>query len=1108
MMVTFISQCEKKALNRSRRVLDSFANRIGDSAWQTVITEEGLLAVRQLLKKTATKNTAVACHRIRTRARSELVWVVGNKSKFNSQGGVPVNYTQKKFIKAKWENDWQFLPLIKALTGLSALFHDWGKSSDFFQARLLGKKKLPKGDPLRHEWLSLLFLRALVNQQTDQEWLNRLINGEFNTDSLMAEVSNKENKPMKGLPLAASLVAWLVLSHHRLPQNHDDGGWKGEASGDFIKTLQRITPKWGYENLCDDDFKKHLSNCFSYSNGLPHHSPHWLKAAQKYGTKLKDTLHLLEQAKKHNLIRPIAIFSRLAMMLGDHYYSSLGFDDRKRLNYQALSLYANTGRHPTTHKIQRKQTLDEHLVGVMKQAVHTAHLLPYFESNEQELPHADEVPNLKRRSPSEFEWQDQAVSIIKQWRSEQENIQAEYFGFFAVNMASTGKGKTIANAKVMRALSPTGNSLRYILALGLRTLTLQTGDEYRDRIGLGKEDLAVLIGSRAILNLHHKNTQEALRKAAESGSESEEKLLDNEVFFETDIPEADLKTILRDSKDRKFLYAPVLSCTIDHLMDATECTRGGRYILPTLRLMSSDLVIDEIDDFDGDDLIAIGRLIHLAGMLGRKVMISSATIPPDLAEGYFKAYQSGWAVFAKMRDKSPAIGCAWLDEFKITKKNITSCLNKEDFRRHHKYFISKRLKTLQGEAPKRKACIASCVPEQNKSLEESFFQSIFEAVLKNHKQHNLQDSISQKKVSFGVVRVANISPCVNLTRFLLNLDLSPYQEQLDIDIRVMAYHSAQLLILRNAQEQYLDNLLKRKNDETGQKILQDPTIRRHISQSPAKNIIFVVVATPVEEVGRDHDFDWAVIEPSSYRSIIQLAGRVLRHRKNNITLPNIALMQQNLRGLQNKKVAFCYPGYESSENLLSTHDLKQLIDVEKIADRLDSQTRISCSSTLQPKTRLADLEHHCIKQWVNDSSQEGPESLSGWLSGYWWLTGQSQFYTSFRKSSPQSLRYLIPDGNFTDKWKFVEKNKQSGFVRRESDITRKELTKKERQRLWLNRDYPQLLRKLNEGDDLEKLALTYGEINFPVYGRDENNLQFNYSNQLGLSRLSIDSIKR
>lgn len=93
MMVTFVSQCEKKALNRTRRVLDAFADRIGDNTWQTVITQEGLLAVKKLLRKTASKNTAVSCHWIRSRSRSELVWVVGTRNKFNYEGVVPVNTT-------------------------------------------------------------------------------------------------------------------------------------------------------------------------------------------------------------------------------------------------------------------------------------------------------------------------------------------------------------------------------------------------------------------------------------------------------------------------------------------------------------------------------------------------------------------------------------------------------------------------------------------------------------------------------------------------------------------------------------------------------------------------------------------------------------------------------------------------------------------------------------------------------------------------------------------------------------------------------------------------------------------------------------------------------
>src|SRR5690554_2551900 len=106
MMVIFVSQCEKKALPKTRRVLDAFANRIGDRTWQTVITDEGLLAVRKLLKKTASKNTAVSCHWQRSRNRSDLLWIVGSKSKFNNEGFVPVNSTNVETNYQDYLADW------------------------------------------------------------------------------------------------------------------------------------------------------------------------------------------------------------------------------------------------------------------------------------------------------------------------------------------------------------------------------------------------------------------------------------------------------------------------------------------------------------------------------------------------------------------------------------------------------------------------------------------------------------------------------------------------------------------------------------------------------------------------------------------------------------------------------------------------------------------------------------------------------------------------------------------------------------------------------------------------------------------------------------------
>lgn len=61
MHVIFISACEKKALKKTRAVLDSYAIRTGQSTWQAPMTMEGLTEVRKALKqKGITRQTAVA----------------------------------------------------------------------------------------------------------------------------------------------------------------------------------------------------------------------------------------------------------------------------------------------------------------------------------------------------------------------------------------------------------------------------------------------------------------------------------------------------------------------------------------------------------------------------------------------------------------------------------------------------------------------------------------------------------------------------------------------------------------------------------------------------------------------------------------------------------------------------------------------------------------------------------------------------------------------------------------------------------------------------------------------------------------------------------------
>jgi len=1101
MMVTFISQCEKKALKKTRRVLDAFANRIGDNTWQTVITEEGLKTVKKMLRQTAGKSTAVSCHWIRSRSRSHFLWVVGNKAKFDENGVVPVNSTQKAITQ--FENDWHYLPVIKALSALAALLHDWGKATALFQEKLKTSSRL--GDPIRHEWISCLLLNALIktcdSQEDDTLWLMRLVNGELDETQLKTIVAQQETKPLKKLPPAAKLLSWLIVSHHKMPLPCDKENWRDEPAPHIASILSWITQAWGYENRRNEqEYQQRLTACFEFPNGLLSRSSLWLKQLKKWAQRLQDCLPMIEQSMSDGSYRLILHHARLCLMLGDHYYSS----QKAAKNWQdTTGLFANTDRK--TKAFKQKQ--DEHLVGVAKNALHTAHLLPAFE---QEPPVVQGIQALKKASPAAFRWQDKAVEKIKAWREKQGKSQ---YGFFAVNMASTGCGKTFANAKVMRALSSDSDSLRYILALGLRTLTLQTGDEYRGRVKLDNSELAVLIGSKAIMELHDQTTQNNESLEDEHlGSESLGSLLNEDIDYDCDIPEEGLATVLKQQRDRKFLYAPVLACTIDHIMAATETKRGGRYILPSLRLMSSDLVIDEVDDFTGSDLIAIGRLIQLAGMLGRKVMISSATIPPDLAEGYFNAYRAGWRIYSQTRDADSKIGCAWIDEFKTSVTSIDKLQSQdaiEAYRGHHRQFIVKRVEKLAQQAANRKAEIIkfksilgafefdSVDSDENKQAQ--YFTKIQQAVLDKHQHHHTEDKKTGINVSFGVVRVANILPCIALSKYLMECAWPD-----DVDVKVMAYHSQQVLLLRHEQEKHLDSVLKRKEVSGAQPdAFNNPIIRAHLEQTTAKDILFILAATPVEEVGRDHDFDWAVVEPSSYRSIIQLAGRVRRHREGGVDNPNIALLQYNWKtvkaGNQSGKKYFCRPGYEDKQ-VLDTHDLCQLIDTKAIAQSVNATPRIQKPKALNYRNLLVNLEHAVMQIQLANYKGVGPEKLQGYLAENWYLTALPQALNPFRKSELTTKVFLMykPD---KDRCVFIEKDEQGHPIVRENilQIRQQGISKKQEKKLWLQRDYGKLLERYAEQQDCSKktISLRYGELSF-VY---RENKEYEYSDQFGLVKI-------
>lgn len=1119
MMVVFVSRCEKKALRSTRQVLDAFADRIGDNTWRTIITEDGLTVVRSLLRKSATKNTAVACHWIRSRNRSELVWIVGSRNKFNKDGLAPVNSTKQNLGHSEWENDWRYLPQIKALTAVAALIHDIGKASVLFQKKLKVNSK--QGDPLRHEWVSCALLHALVihsdDLTSDAGWLRLLQEWSFDEHKIEELVRGKHEKLLESLPPLAQIVAWLVLSHHRLPAlygKEERNAYAEISRSQFDAALSALDENWGYKNDCDGSFEERASECFTFKFGLLKDSVLLAKQMKKWTGKLLEKEQSIRSLLSERALRPALQYARLCLMLSDHYISSLDAET----NWQGRSrLFANT---ESAHK-GLKQKLDEHLLRVSQQALKIAQCLARFSD---QMEKAYDVKSLKQKSPADFAWQDQSVEKIKNFRREKQIEDRQ--GWFVVNMASTGCGKTIANAKIMQAISEDGESLRYILALGLRTLTLQTGDEYRERIGLNSDELAVLIGSAAFKELHEQQKMEGRKSTVDDtddGSESLEALLDEDLDY-TEGPTAEfldhffpMRKPKVAAKNKAFLYKPVLACTIDHIIGATETIKGGKYILPFLRLMSSDLVIDEVDDFGVQDLIAIGRLVHLAGMLGRSVAISSATIPPGLAEGLYNAYQEGWECYRSFYQKTTQPICVWCDEFS-TKVEMLQGSNAEErcrsYAAEHSTFVEKRVRKLNAQRVKRKAYIVSCarlfeVPMSEKgatanvSIEEPYFKIIQETAVKLHAAHSFVDAKTGKRISFGVIRTANIGPCIALSRYLMAADWGDAASPV-----VMAYHSRQVLLLRHEQEQHLDAVLKRKEKPGEEPLaLSNPQIRWCIDQAQGNNILFVLVATPVEEVGRDHDLDWAIIEPSSFRSIIQLAGRILRHRKlsDDIVEPNIAIMQYNLKGLIGKEdAAFCHPGYETNCHKLCNHDMKQLVDEEELRQGVNAIPRIVVPTNLKASEKLADLEHAVMNDF-KDRSTDGPEVLQGWLTGYWWLTALPQQFNHFREGSPQIKLYLLwKDGHAI----FYERTETGEFVKRENiyGIEHADWVSELTNRCWLQRKYRESLEKrlgpdLTEEDSgyaeaMLEVSKTFGEVSVQQYCLEKRGLT--YSDQFGL----------
>lgn len=956
MNILLISQCDKRALKETRRIIDQFAERRGDRTWQTAITQDGLDTLRRLLRKTARKNTAVACHWIRGLDHSELLWVVGDRSRFNAWGATPTDTTQHDILRTQDENDWHTGEAIRLLAQFASLLHDLGKSSEAFAQRLRGERI--ERNLYRHEWVSLRLFMAFVGQDDDAGWLSRMSDPATVAEPEQWLAADRYRRdgidgnvplPFESLPPLAAAIGWLIVTHHRLPVYPDDPASFNIAR--LRQGLRAVDAAWNERT--QQVATAELLPYWNCAAGLPVSLSKWSQRAAKLAVRLQG-LHQQNDTGEW-LDNPFVMhLSRMTLMLADHHYSSLDPKAPERVKGDAnCPSYANTDKHGRLN-----QPLDEHLLGVARDAGRIGHALPGFEKH---LRHLRSSSLRKRSGAGRFHWQDKAADAALSLRN-----QAELHGAFIVNMASTGCGKTLANARIMHALADPQQGMRCSFALGLRTLTLQTGRSYREDLRLNDEDLAVRVGgsaSRALFEYY-----EAV--AERSGSASTQALIEEDATILYEGPDqlaqhhGLLGIALKDQKIRNLLVAPMLVCTIDHLMPATEAQRAGRQIAPMLRLMSSDVVLDELDDFDLADLPALTRLMYWIGLLGARVLISSATLPPALVQGMFEAYRHGRQEFGRNRgglyqphSPMPEVACLWVDEFGV---NALPCQEVSVFVAQHTSFVTRRVKALRDAPPRR---MGQLIPLSLQAKPRSqdwyaeFAAHVHAVMLQAHESHAEKDPRSGQRVSFGLVRMANIDPLFHTALALFRQGAAPGYR-----VHLCVYHARFPLVLRSAIENQLDQAFNRRSPEA---VFDLPSVRERIDEAPECQHIFVVLASPVSEVGRDWCLDWAIAEPSSMRSLIQLAGRVRRHRQGAATEPNVYIFETNLRHFRKpEEAAFVRPGFEALHApaghpyRLSSHQLSDLLkDAEYRV--LDACPRIlpRSSDQLQPRSNLVDLEH-------------------------------------------------------------------------------------------------------------------------------------------------------
>lgn len=1002
----------KKAMHpKAARVLDRYLYRIGDRTWRGAASMACLKRISKDLRKVASRNMAVALFRSGSGSDAQRpIFVIGSKAAFSDEGVCPAATRDLTHVSAQTATHRS----LRAIVEIAALFHDFGKASLLFQKKLRQAMAdgAPRADAVRHEVISTLVLDALIPLEAKggvsiakslsealarpaafaEAWryaanrsfeIHKYKNPDF---EILPHKTFKDGVDLRGQLLL------LVLGHHRLPHSF------------FEDNLVLACDHVNFDTPLD---RKDLE----VADG----TPFWLEGT--FQERLSRALDALTEAADD--LPSLDVMGRLPLMMSDH----IGSRDKTAgagQGHIANTLHQDAGGGAA-------DSLTDHVSRVFRNArpmtlglLRDMGRLPGLDH--EAIPGSLLHPLTKG---DRFDWQAQVTDAAK------ELVSNEPGGFFGVLTAGTGSGKTRAAVSLMSAAAMADadedrRSARLNLALPLRTLARQAGHDYVSDLGLRPEDVATLIGG-------HQVEENASTDETPGDSVGSETRLDDLFAAQVDtMSDAELSDELTtlgldldkrlpafverfcESADqnapklRRMLSTPVLVSTIDHLMPAASPVRGS-YLASMLRTLTADLILDEIDLFSEEDISAIRRLVRVAGLGGRRVLIMSATLTDEVISAFHDTYRQAYSHYARLQAKADHVHFLCASD---APDSIHTSRDHAAIARAHNLCVERTILSLKKAPAIQMAEILTRATDWNHQVE-----IISSACDRLHARHAVE--IDGFQVSAGLIRVTRIRHLQGLA-----LDLPAHGS---IHREYCVLHSKMPRLQRELIERTLKSALTRKGDLPNDGLrtfLQDRGVFQRAQAKGVKDIEIIVLASPVIETGNDVDFDWLITDPSSARSIVQASGRVNRHRRWPVTTPNIAILgdplearvdgQLSLTGVEKKPK----PETGVSESIDLGHDRS----TSHLLGHVDAFP-IDARLVLEPGVPLADAERQLRGSFLDVSEDDFSRPL------FWWSRQVGRRHRFRRQQGERIELFAAVDTADRISWLYFPSRKSSATTR-------------------------------------------------------------------------------